>query len=151
MPIKSVLVDTENGHALSTDKAGDFNYILVTTGPFDLNARFTAVVRTTAGTTIITQPPASGHLVVHDIIISSKKSNATNVQIILTDGTNAITIVDMDNTSGIQLSINFSGIIHGWKDARLELTTDGTFSCTVSTVYTKIRDSHTYPKWAELQ
>ena len=151
MPIKAVLIDSENGHSLSTDQAGDFDHILVTTGPFDRNARFNSVTRASAGTTPITTPPSSGHLVIHDIIVSSKKSNATSVQVILTDGVNAITIIDVDNTTGVQMSVNFSGVVHGWKDARLELTTDGTFGCTVSVVYTKIRGSHTYAKWAELQ
>ena len=47
--------------------------------------------------------------------------------------------------------MNFNGLWRGWKDARLEMVTTGTFASTVSLGYIKVATSLPFAEWDALR
>jgi hypothetical protein len=147
MSLDVALIDSGSGEKFVCSETFRGDRALVVTGAYDLQTRVSAVSRSSAGTTIVAQPILEGGMIIRDIVVTSKKLNATNVQINWTDGTNSITIVDIDNTSGIQFHIPFTVPIPGWTNARLELVTDGNFNCNATCSYVKFPTTLSYADW----
>jgi hypothetical protein len=126
---------------------GDLYAISIVT-PALVHASFKSVTRTTAGTTIVTAPNLGGAIIISDIVVTSDKTNATNVTVRFTDGTNTINLLVGDSTNNsINLAIAFAGKVQGWKNARLEVVTTGNVTATVTCVYYKTKKSLDFQDW----
>lgn len=104
--------------------------------------------RTTAGTTIITAPFASGALLVTDLILSTDKVAGSSVQLQFTDGANTEVIALFDSANApVSLSISINGRLHGWKDARLEMVTVNAVDASIMVGYMKIKSVQDFNEW----
>ena len=104
--------------------------------------------RASAGTTIITQPFASGALLVTDLIISTDKVANSSVQLQFTDGSNTEIIALFDSANApVSLSISIGGRLHGWRDARLEMVTVQTVNASIMVGYMKIKSIQDFTEW----
>ena len=147
MGLKVQVADPSTGRILSVKPVFGTESAIFAESPLNLVSRFKSVDFTVAATQIIAEPETGGFVGVYDVLLSSKKLNATSIIVQFTDGTNVVKLVDFDNTTSIQEAITFSTLWTGWKDARLEAVTDGTFNATISISYVKLGNGLTFAEW----
>lgn len=155
MPTKSVLYDPYSGDPLLVvpgESPGGQHKLAATSTLAIAHGVFKSAQRTTAGTTIITQPDNGGAIVITDLLISTDRTNATSVSLQFTDDTETINIFTGDSTNApIALGHGFTGTVKGWKDARLEMVTVGAVTATVMAGYYKIKDGIYFAEWDALR
>ena len=118
------------------------------THPKDIFATFASASRSAAGTTILTQPPLGGSVILTDLIVSAERRTSGLVTLQFTDGTNTVPIyVGQTNDAPINLALSLQGRVRGWEDARLELVTNNVVATTVTTVYIKASQALNFSAW----
>ena len=142
MVLKTYLVNAQDGeHIKMIDTLLGKN--IITTNDSAQLGTFKSVTSTSIATTTITEPEGNGSIVLTDLIINAKKSNADTVTIRFSDGTNIINIVVVDITIATNITMPFAGNWKGWKDAKLEVVTSATAAVTVSVGYYKVPEPFT--------
>jgi len=152
--IRTFLVSPVNKKKLDIGKGIRGSCTLITSTLPQLEGSFKAVTRTTAGTSIITEPDTGGALLLTDLIITTDKVALSTVTIRFTDDTNTINIVAIKcNDAPANFAIPFSGRWSGWKNSRLEIVTVANVSVTAACGYIKIPESETlnFEKWDSLR
>lgn len=140
--IKSVLTNSKDKKSLHTLDGWEDSPVLVTTNYQSMQGSFKSVSRTTAGTTILTQPIGEGTIILTDLIVTTDKVNGASVTIQFTDGTNTVVIMLAQVTDApCNIAIPFTGHWQGWRSARLEVVTVGTVKATVACGYFKLPKS----------
>jgi len=126
--------------------------VLVTTSGPQRHGVWKVTNRTTAGTTIITEPESGGAIVVTDIIVSADRKPSSSTQLQFTDGTNTEIMALFDSSDrAVSVAIAIVGLLRGWKNARFELTTVDTVNATVSLGYMKVPDGLEFAEWDALR
>ena len=159
MTISVIQIDAASGEALKTvtgagapEKVAGVGFVPVTSTLGSAFGTFKAVTRTTAGTTIITEPDPGGSLILTDLLVSSGKFSSGSVQVQFTDGTDTVSIFDIDVTDApIVVALPFAGRWQGWKDARLEMVTVLDPDATVAAGYVKIPAGIPFAEWDALR
>lgn len=122
--------------------------IPLTDTPPSLYSTFKSANRTTAGTTIITEPIIGGSLHIIDLLISGQKFSAGSVTVQFTDGTETVIMFKVDLTDvPIALAVPLKGRWQGWVDARLEMVTAGDPDVTVAVSYMKHVTALPFAEW----
>jgi hypothetical protein len=107
-----------------------------------------AANRSSAGTTIVVQPPQDGSVSITDILVSSDQAGTSSVKLQFTDGTDTEVIATFDSTNGpVGLAHPVRGRMQGWKNARIELVTTGNVDAYVTIGYLRSPDGITYALW----
>ena len=116
--------------------------------PDSVFGQFKAANRTTAGTTIVTEPLLGGSIGITDLIVSADKVNLATVTIRFTDGTNTIILYRGVTTDApINISIPIGGRFRGWSNARVELVTTGAVDASVTLGYIKYSEGLAFEAW----
>jgi len=149
--LKQVLCD-DNSRPIHTDElqnGQEGSVKVLTTGTLHgAHGTFKAAQRSSAGTTILTNPANGGSLHLTDLILTTDKTNASNVTLQFTDDTETIIIAVGDSTNApVNLAVAFNGRVQGWKDARLEMVTTGGVSATCMVGYHKMSKGIAFSEW----
>ncbi len=113
---------------------------------------FANASRTTAGTTTITSPNASGSLLITDLVLNTEKQTGGQVDVQFTDGTDTVVVFRaFCNDAPANLVLNAGGRFQGWKDARLDLVVTGATDCSVTLGYVKLPTGLPYEEWDSLR
>ena len=149
--IETSLIESASGQELYiAQQNGD--KILITHTHAQVDGVFKAATRSSAGTSIITEPDADGCIVLTDIMVTSDRVAASSFTVQFTDGTETIKIISGNaNDAPVNLSTSFAGAWKGWRNARLELITVGNVTATVACGYFKLHDSMLYSEWDALR
>lgn len=127
---------------------------LASANPSQLIGIFKSVTHAAAATTAIITPNGGGSIVVTDILISAEKKALGTLTLAFTDGTNTINIMVVDlNDAPANFAAPVAGRFLGWKDARIDMTTNLDYDATVTIGYFKIvpADSLSYTDWDALR
>jgi len=109
---------------------------------------FRAAARITAGTTTIVTPPASGSILLTDLMISGEKQAGSTTSVQFTDGTDTVTIFLASQVDAPpQIAIPFAGRFQGWKDAQIDMVTSGAGDATVTIGYVKVPNGLPFDEW----
>lgn len=149
--IETSLIEQSSGEELYiAHQNGD--KILITHTHAQVKGKFKAATRSSAGTSIITEPDADGCIVLTDIMVTSDRVAASSFTVQFTDDTETIKIISGNaNDAPVNLATSFAGAWSGWKNARLELITVGNVTATVACGYYKLHDSMLYNEWDALR
>jgi hypothetical protein len=113
---------------------------------------FTNASRSTAGTTTITTPIASGSLLITDLVLNTEKQTGGQVDVIFTDDTQTITVFRAYCADApANLVLDAAGRFQGWKEARLDLVVTGATDCSVTLGYVKLPTGLPYEEWDSLR
>lgn len=113
---------------------------------------FANASRTTAGTTTITSPNASGALVITDLVLNTEKQTGGIVDVQFTDGSQTVLVFRAYcNDAPANLVLPTNGRFQGWKDARLDLVVSTNTDCSVTLGYIKVPDALPYEEWDALR
>jgi len=126
--------------------------VLVTTTIGVAHGTFKSASRSSAGTTIITDPEGGGRILLTDLLVSTDKTTNSDVTIRFTDGTNTINVMVVDSANApAAFGLGFTGNWEGWKDARLEMVTTGNVTSTVAVGYVRLSTGLTFAAWDALR
>lgn len=152
--LKTAVANIDTGHPLDVHIGLDGHEILVTETHAHIFGLFKAVTRSSAGTTIITEPELDSSIVLIDLILTTDRVQTTTVTVRFTDGSNTINILYCEcSDAPVNLAIPFGSRWQGWKNARLELVTTGVVTATAACGYMKIKEkfSLAYDNWDALR
>lgn len=120
--------------------------------PNSVFGQFKAANRTSAGTTIITEPRLGGSVGLTDLIISADRVNSATVTVRFTDGTNTINLYRGITTDApINIAVPIGGRFRGWANARIELVTTGIVDASVTLGYIKYSEGLQFASWDKLR
>ncbi len=157
--VKTVAIDAVTGKALATVSAtgspkevtGERVVPIVVT-PGTVFGTFKAVTRTTAGTTVVTDPDPGGSIIVTWIVVSGEKQAGSDVTVQFTDDSNVVVLMIGNQVDAPpNLAIGFTSRVQGWEDARVDMVTSGAGDATVSVGYIKIPRSIPFAEWDALR
>jgi len=153
MPLRVELVKQGKSKALRTSTPFGADRELLNTVPYMAGeSKWKTINMVTAATEILVTPPVEGSVAITDILMSSDKTNATSVAIRFTDGTNVENIFKGDSTNApIQIAHSFTGLLFGWKDARIDIETVGAVDATITVAYVRIPDGLEFADWDALR
>jgi len=148
--IDSHIVDS-NGRPIRTADEFGLGPALVTTRELFGRIQFKSIDVASATTTTITSPDPDGYLVVFDIVVGSRKSNAASVIVEFDDGTDTVKIADFEITAVLNASLHFVGRVAGWKDGALKVVTSSAAAATIFATYIKIPSGIPFAEWDALR
>lgn len=147
--IEAILIDPGTGKALYTaSQNGDM--ILISQTHAQVEGKFQAKTLTAAGTVIVSEPDKGGCINLTDFILTSDKTEGSEVTVQYTDGSNTIPIMVADMSDApVNIATALAGKWEGWRDARLELVITGGISptATLAAGYYKLQDSKLFDDW----
>ncbi len=124
------------------------NIALVTTTVARSHSTFKSVTRTTAGTSTIIEPSLEGAITITDLLVTGEKKPSATITVRFTDDTNTIDLLIADAVNNsVNLGHAFSGLVQGWKNARVELVTVADVTATVTLVYYKVETGLNFLEW----
>ena len=156
--IKSKLVDS-NGIALDSDRyfgpilpIDKDIQILVAGTPAQFHGTFKSATRSGAGTTTLVTPNSNGSILITDVVISGEKTNSTTTIVQFTDGGDTVVLFNATQTDApVNLAIPFVGRVQGWRDAQVDMVTDGANETTVLVCYMKLPEGLPFAEWDALR
>jgi hypothetical protein len=146
--LKTNIVDSATGREAKVART-PFGSVLATVSIDKLYSNFKSAVRAAAGTSVVVQPRSGEAIALTDILISAEKA-AGNLTIQFTDGTYTVILFGIALTDApASFGVPLSGRWMGWRDARLEMTTDAAFGALVAVGYTRVQSNNTlsYAEW----
>ena len=144
--VEVTLVNPKNGKAVKIGKTVCRDEAVFTTNCARFYGSFKSATRTSAGTTIVSEPDGNGAIVLTDLIVATDKVNNATVTVQFNDGTHQIVLLTAHVTDApCNLAIPFTGHFQGWQAARLEVVTVGNVKTTVSCGYYKISQETALP------
>ena len=139
-------------HSVESQFEPKRNQVLVTGTETQNHGVWKVANRTSAGTTIITTPVSGGGILLTDLIVSTDKTANSTVQLQFTDGSNTEIIALFDSANApVSLSVSVSGLLKGWKDARLEMVTIQSVTATLMVGYVKTPTGLLFKEWDALR
>ena len=157
--VRTIATDAASGTALKIVSVTDKPLVVtgkgfapITVSPGLAFGTFKAATRTTAGTTLITDPDPGGSIVVTWVMLSGEKQANSDVTIRFTDGTNNVDIIVVSQVDAPpNLAIGFPSKVQGWQDARIDMITSGAGDATASIGYFKVPTSIPFTEWDALR
>lgn len=133
----------------SDEKLTDGQKVLATTDPLKFFGRFKTFLFTSATTNeILVEPLSGGSLFITDLVVFARQQTGREIQVNLTDGTNTEFLFDANlNNEPIHFGITFGGRWRGWRDARIEVTSDSTQRYSIGIGYVKTKTGEEYATW----
>jgi len=124
---------------------------LITESVKILDAHWQSSAITTATTTTVVEAIPNESIMLTDlVVILSKKVVASTIIVRFSDGTNTENLFTLDAAStSFQFSHAFQGGVRGWKEADLQVVTDGatTVSVVVGYIHISHKSTKTYLIW----
>jgi len=152
--IKVALKNSKSGKDLLSQDNGE-GPVLITSTYGAANGHFKAETLTAAGSVTVVAPLTGDGVVLTDLIMTTDKTNGATATVIITDGTNSITLVSGDMTNApVNIAIPFGGLWQGWRSAAVQLDmvgANGTATLAIGYYHTQQKDTLTFSEWDALR
>lgn len=126
--------------------------VLLSADPLRVHGTFKAVVLAGAATHQLVVPNDDGSLILAGLTIAGDRINMGSIEVQWTDGSDTSIIIKPTTTDApVNLSMQFSSRIQGWKDARIDVIVTGNISGSVMANYVKVPKGLPFAEWDALR